>query len=320
MLLRRVAVIPALVSLLSLGLGACGDDGSDGGTPGQADTASRLDAVTISGDVGSAPEVEWKKQMSAGKIETDTVTEGDGAAIEDGQSVMAQIWIGNGFTKAEAYSTYTEKRAELVTVGGDSPEFFAGVQGATIGSRLAVTGSADEMFGEAGNAQLGIANKDSVLIVLDLVSAVADGPQADATTNPQPDWMPKLTETDGTPTAFDFAGTPQPTADLRRVQLIQGTGPRVEKGQTIAVDYLGQAFGEAAPFDENYSTGTPTTFGIGTGQVIKGWDEALEGVPVGSRVVLSIPPDKGYGADGNPDGGIPANATLFFIIDVLGAA
>jgi len=87
---------------------------------------------------------------------------------------------------------------------------------------------------------------------------------------------------------FDFEGAPEPTDDLRRVQLIKGDGPRVKKGQTIAVRYLGQAWGEDKPFDENFGdtgTGAPTTFSIGTGAVIKGWDQGLEGVPVGSRVV-----------------------------------
>jgi peptidylprolyl isomerase len=124
----------------------------------------------------------------------------------------------------------------------------------------------------------------------------------------------------GVVTGFDFEGKPEPS-DLRRVSLLKGTGPRVEKGQTIAVRYLGQAFGGDKPFDENFSgAGTPTTFGIGTGQVIKGWDKALVGVPVGSRVVLEVPPDLGYGAEGSPDSGIPKDATLVFMIDILAAA
>ena len=107
------------------------------------------------------------------------------------------------------------------------------------------------------------------------------------------------------------------------MQLIKGTGPRVKNGQTIAVRYLGQAFDGEKPFDENFGDtgeGQPTTFSIGTGAVIKGWDQGLEGVPVGSRVVLEIPPELGYGAEGSPDSGIPANATLVFMIDVLAAA
>ncbi|MXG88923.1 FKBP-type peptidyl-prolyl cis-trans isomerase [Nocardioides flavescens] len=317
--LRRLAIVPALVSVCALTLTACGSDGGDTeAVPGQGKTADRLDAVTISGDVGTAPEVKWKASMDAGKLETETITEGDGPDFGEGQAAMAQLWIGNGFSKQEAFSTYTEERAELLAVGDSLPEFLDGVEGAPIGSRLAVTGSADEIFGEAGNAQLGIGNKDSVLIVVDLVSPVLTAPDGKA--QPAPDWMPKLNETDGKPASFSFDGVPQPTDDLRRVQLIQGTGDRVKKGQTIAVNYLGQAFGGDAPFDENYSTGTPTAFGIGTGQVIKGWDEALKGVPIGSRVVLEIPPSLGYGEAGQPDSGIPANATLVFVIDVLGAA
>jgi peptidylprolyl isomerase len=317
--LRRLAILPALVSVCALTLTACGGDGGDTeAVPGQGKTADRLDAVTISGDVGTTPDVTWKASMDAGKIETETISEGDGPDFGEGQSAMAQLWIGNGFSKEEAFSTYTEKRAELLSVGDTLPEFLDGVEGAPIGSRLAVTGSADEIFGEAGNAQLGIGNKDSVLIVVDLVSPVLSEP--DGATQPAPDWMPTLNETDGKPSSFSFDGAPQPTEDLRRVQLIQGTGDRVKKGQTIAVDYLGQAFGGEKPFDENFSKDAPTAFGIGTGQVIKGWDQALEGVPVGSRVVLEIPPALAYGEEGQPDSGIPANATLVFVIDVLGAA
>jgi peptidylprolyl isomerase len=135
--------------------------------------------------------------------------------------------------------------------------------------------------------------------------------------------MPPLKLKKGVIAGFSFEGTPEPTDDLRRVQLIKGTGPRVKKGQTIAVRYLGQAFGEDKPFDENFGdtgTGAPTTFSIGTGAVIKGWDQGLDGVPVGSRVVLSIPSELGYGAEGKPDNGIPKDATLVFVIDILAAA
>ena len=52
--------------------------------------------------------------------------------------------------------------------------------------------------------------------------------------------MPKLKMKDGVPHEFDFTGTPEPTGDLRKVQLIKGAGPRVKKGQTIAVRYLGR--------------------------------------------------------------------------------
>jgi peptidylprolyl isomerase len=318
---RKLAVVPALLACSALLLTACGDDTSSGDPLVGGKTYDRLDAVTISGDVGSAPEVKWKGVMKAGKVETETVTEGDGDALAADDAVMAQLWIGNGYSQKEAFSTYEEKKAEMLTVDDQLPEFLAGIKDAKVGSRLAVTASAEEAFGVTGNSQLGIANKDSVLVLIDLVSKVLDAPEgeeADA-----PDWMPKPKFRDGVIQGFDFTDAPDPTDDLRKFQLIRGTGPRVKKGQTIAVRYLGQAFDGEKPFDENFGdtgTGAPTTFSIGTGAVIKGWDKGLDGMPVGSRVVLEIPSELGYGAEGSPDSGIPKDATLVFLIDILGAA
>lgn len=319
---RRWPVLPALLACCALLLTACGDDeGSDEPFPGVGKTSDRLDAVTISGEVGSPPEVEWKSAMDAGSVETETVTEGDGEVLKGQDAVLAHLWIGNGYSKREVFSTYEEQKAELLTVNNQLPEFLTGIRDATVGSRLAVTASAQEAFGEAGNPELGIGNADTVLVVIDLVSKVLDKPEGER--SPYPEWMPTPTFEKGVLKGFDFTGTPEPTADLRRVQVLKGTGPRVKKGQTIAVRYLGQAFGEKKPFDQNFGDdgqGDPTTFSIGTGAVIKGWDQGLEGVPVGSRVVLSIPADLGYGAEGQPDGGIPKNATLVFMIDILAAA
>jgi peptidylprolyl isomerase len=318
---RRLALIPALLACCALFLTACGDDTSSDDPLVGGKSYDRLDAVTISGDVGTAPEVKWKGSMKAGKVETKTLTEGDGEDLKGQDDVLAHLWIGNGYSKQTAYSTYDESKAELLTINNQLPKFLAGVRDAKLGSRLAVTASAEEAFGPTGNSQLGIANKDTVLVIVDLVSKVQDGPEGDR--SPYPDWMPTPQFTKGVITGFDFTGAPTPTDDLRRVQLIKGTGPRVKKGQTIAVRYLGEAFGGDKPFDENFGdtgTGQPTTFGIGVGQVIKGWDQALDGVPVGSRVVLEIPPELGYGAEGSPDSGIPKDATLVFMIDILAAA
>jgi peptidylprolyl isomerase len=321
--LRKLATIPALIACCALFLTACGDDSTSGDPLTGGKSYDRLDAVTISGDVGSAPDVKWKGLMKAGKVETKTVTEGDGEPVEAGDSVLAHVWIGNGYTQKQAFSTYDEKKAEILSVDDQASGYLAGIKGQKVGTRMAVTASAAEAFGEAGYSALGIANKDTVLVIVDLVSKVADGPDESGERSEAPDWMPKAKFRDGVIKGFDFTGTPEPTDDLRRVQLIKGTGPRVKKGQTIAVRYLGQAFGEAKPFDENFGddgTGAPTTFSIGTGAVIKGWDQGLDGVPVGSRVVLEIPADLGYGAEGSPDSGIPKDATLVFLIDILAAA
>ena len=256
---RRLALIPALLSVCALFLTACGDETSSDDPLAGGKSYDRLDAVTISGDVGSAPEVKWKGSMEAGKVETETLTEGDGEQLKDQDDVLAHLWIGNGYSEETAFSTYEEKKAELLTVNDDLPEFLAGIRDAKVGSRIAVTASAKEAFGEAGNSQLGIANKDTVLVVIDLVSKVMDQPEGEASA--APDWMPKPKFKKGVIKGFDFTDAPDPTDDLRRVQLIKGTGPRVKKGQTIAVRYLGQAWDGEKPFDENFGDtgeGQPT--------------------------------------------------------------
>ena len=98
------------------------------------------------------------------------------------------------------------------------------------------------------------------------------------------------------------------------ITLIKGTGTKVAKGDTTIMDYLGSVYGSKEVFDESYSK-DPFTTPIGKGSVIKGWDQGLVGVPVGSRVLLVIPPDLAYRDEKKE--GIPANSTLTFVVDVL---
>ena len=96
----------------------------------------------------------------------------------------------------------------------------------------------------------------------------------------------------------------------------EGTGERVVKsGDTISVHYTGRLT-DGTKFDSSVDRGTPFTFTIGAGQVIKGWDEGLLGMKVGEKRTLTIPADKGYGATG-AGGVIPPNATLVFETELV---
>ncbi len=110
----------------------------------------------------------------------------------------------------------------------------------------------------------------------------------------------------------------EPDAQLRSAVLSAGEGPPVASGDLLVVDYLGQIWapGEPEVFDNSYDRGVPTAFPIGTGGVIPAWDEVLVGVKAGSRVVMAVPPDKGYGAKGNPPS-IEGTDTLIFVVDVI---
>lgn len=99
-----------------------------------------------------------------------------------------------------------------------------------------------------------------------------------------------------------------------------GTGDEAKAGQQVSVHYTGWLYKDGvkgAKFDSSKDRGQPFVFGLGAGQVIRGWDEGFAGMKVGGKRELIIPPDMGYGARG-AGGVIPPNATLFFEVELLG--
>ncbi|WP_148614220.1 FKBP-type peptidyl-prolyl cis-trans isomerase [Nocardioides rubriscoriae] len=132
-----------------------------------------------------------------------------------------------------------------------------------------------------------------------------------------PAWAPAVVTDGDLVTGLDFTGTPEPTDELLVATVSKGDGPPVEVGQTITANYLGSVYQGTEPFDESFST-QPFQAPIGVGRLIQGWDKLIPGVPVGSRIIMSVPPELGYGDQEVP--GIPAGSTLFFVIDILDAA
>jgi peptidylprolyl isomerase len=94
-----------------------------------------------------------------------------------------------------------------------------------------------------------------------------------------------------------------------------GTGQEVKSGDTVVIHYNG-TLTDGTKFDSSYDRGEPFETQIGTGQVIKGWDQGVVGMKVGGKRKLTIPPDLGYGAQGA--GPIPPNSTLIFEVELVG--
>jgi len=105
---------------------------------------------------------------------------------------------------------------------------------------------------------------------------------------------------------------------LKYVDIKEGTGATPQSGQTVEVHYTG-TLENGTKFDSSRDRNTPFKFKLGIGQVIKGWDEGISTMKVGGQRRLIIPPELGYGARG-AGGVIPPNATLIFLVDLLGVS
>ena len=114
---------------------------------------------------------------------------------------------------------------------------------------------------------------------------------------------------------LDAPDTQITASGLKITELQVGEGAEASSGQTVAVHYRG-TLENGKQFDASYDRGTPFTFPLGAGRVIKGWDEGVVGMKVGGKRKLVIPPDLAYGSRG-AGGVIPPNATLVFEVELL---
>ena len=113
----------------------------------------------------------------------------------------------------------------------------------------------------------------------------------------------------------DFPGG-EPPADLEVTDIWEGTGAEAKAGDTVEVHYVGVSFSTGEQFDASWDRGSPLQFRLGVGQVIQGWDQGVQGMKVGGRRQLIIPPGLAYGDRGAP-GAIAPGETLIFVCDLV---
>ena len=107
-----------------------------------------------------------------------------------------------------------------------------------------------------------------------------------------------------------------PSYQLELEDLEVGDGDEAAPGRIVEVHYVGVSWSTGRQFDASWDRGDTFKFGLGKGQVIRGWDEGVAGMKVGGVRRLTIPPQLGYGAAG-AGGVIPPNATLIFEVELL---
>ena len=113
----------------------------------------------------------------------------------------------------------------------------------------------------------------------------------------------------------DFPDGPPPQ-DLQVVDEVLGDGTEAKAGMTVSAHYVGVAFSTGEEFDASWNRGKPLDFRLGAGQVIAGWDQGIQGMKVGGRRRITIPPRLGYG-DRGAGAVIKPGETLIFVVDLV---
>ena len=114
---------------------------------------------------------------------------------------------------------------------------------------------------------------------------------------------------------IDFPGG-EPPADLEIKDIWEGDGPAASAGDNVQVHYVGVAYSTGEEFDSSWDRGEPLAFRLGAGRVIAGWDQGVQGMKVGGRRQLIIPPGLAYG-DRGAGNVIAPGETLIFVYDLV---
>ena len=199
------------------------------------------------------------------------------------------------------------------------PPLVKALKGMPSGSRVAFADTVKDLYGDAGAKQIGLKKTDSLVFVVDVMSAppsdVLDRPQG--TSVDPPAHLPRIVTKAGKIQGFDFAKAAKPPRQAAGHPLVKGTGETIS-GQRIVQMNSSARSTAAEAVRELLHRGPPASFVVGGGQLIPGWDKALQGQRVGTRLMLIVPPAQGYGKAGNAQIHVTGKSTLVFVMDILG--
>ncbi|MEU7835973.1 MULTISPECIES: FKBP-type peptidyl-prolyl cis-trans isomerase [unclassified Nonomuraea] len=295
---RRTAVLLLPLALLT----AC--TGTETGDP----------ELKVGGRFGAKPTIVFPAGKPAAGLQVDQLTEGKGAPLgKDDVAIVqytAHVWDGGENRLVD--SSFNRGAPAAFPVGRLMPGLDLALRGRKVGSRVIAAIPPADGFG--ANPPQGVGSGDDLFYVIDILGAHPKN----ASVKGRAGSLAGVRVTGGARPGLSVPATAPPRRFAAKV-LAKGTGRRTRAGQLLVTQYEGAVWGQRRIFDATWSTGQPKAFTIGDGSVIKGWDRALVGVPVGSRVLMIVPPAYGYGPTGQPAFGIRAADTLVFVVDVLAA-
>ena len=334
---RRVSLVAAGAAVaLMVTVAACGDD-SDSTTDASASTSASADSSespsesasesgtpaatgelpAVKGGFGETPTITVPDAEPPTDLVVKTLVKGNGPTVQAGETIVVN-YAGVRWDDGETFDSSFDRGAPAgfgIGVGAVIPGWDTGLVGLKAGTRVLLVLPPDQAYGDTPPGDP-IQAGDTLVFVVDVLGSHAGDETAKGEPAPtEDDSLPYVSITPKAPEIIIPAGSP--AKQLITIPVVVGTGPKVQKGDTIVVQYKGVLWRNGKEFDSSWSRGQPFVTTIGQGAVIPAWDKGLIGQTVGSRVMLVVPPKDGYGQAGS--GQIKGTDTMVFAVDILGA-
>jgi hypothetical protein len=308
---RNVPALIATAGLVLATLTACspGAAAADCAAPVSAGDAS--DLVSVTGDFGSAPTVDFPTPLKTDTAQRSEIIEGSGAGLVEGQQVQLELSIfdaASGETiQASAYDAESIQTFPVTDQLGTA--LSESLLCAQVGSRLAVVTP-------PGVESSGVNTEDSVVFVVDVVKAYLT--RADGAAQLPVAGLPSVVlAEDGTPGITVPAG--EPPAELEVGVLKKGDGEKVTQGSEAMIHFTGLTWQDKTVFGSTWADGAPGPVLVDENAAeggLPGLSQALIGQTVGSQIIAVIPPELAFGDAATAQ--IPASSTVVVVVDILG--
>lgn len=283
---RRTTALAAAAVLAFAGLAGC------------AEEETPPPEVTVTGDAGTAPTLTYVTPLTVDETYRETIWPGTGPALVDGEPVLIDYWLENGTDASLVRESYsTTPTSQLLTAQDLGGELYGSLEGQRVGARILQIAPTE---GE------GAASYPTVAVI-DVLPTRAEGEPIEPR-----EGLPTVSESrDGAPTLEPVDA--DPPSDLVAQPVLRGTGRQIGANDTVTVQYTGWSWATGEQFDTTWNTRLPVSFSL---QDVPAWSEGLEDQPVGSRIMLVVPPSYALGVTESTE---LEGETVVFVVDVLDA-
>ncbi|WP_405556945.1 FKBP-type peptidyl-prolyl cis-trans isomerase [Streptomyces sp. NBC_01171] len=332
--MRRRSLLMAAVPAGLVTLAGCGDGDSKSSKSSASPSPSAssppppkivegpLPAITAGTKFGEKPTVAKGTGEPSKDLAVKTVIAGNGRTVAENDFIKAN-YLGQIWSSGKVFDNSYDRNPLVLQLAQGSiiDGWRYALTGKKIGSRVEIAVPPTWGYGPSGNEQAGIKGTDTLVFVIDLLDSYNTKSSAKGKEVPQTDpALPKVaTNTDGNVPKVTLPKS-DPPKKLVSNYILEGDGDEVTKKQAILCQFQGLEWQGGRTFQKTYGSGRLSQFSVEQmEQVVKGLAQGVTGKKVGSRVLIVVPPDLGYG-DNPPSGsGIKKGATLVFTVDILAA-